>query len=54
MRSSTRKHSLLIQPNHPDLLSKLVPGYDFVGGDQVVQDGNGHGMHVSGIAAAVT
>jgi thermitase len=43
-----------IQLNHPDLASKLVQGYDFVDGDNVPDDGNGHGTHVAGIAAAVT
>lgn len=37
---------------HPDLASKLVPGYDFVNDDSVPQDDNGHGSHVAGIAAA--
>lgn len=43
-----------VQLNHPDLASKLLPGYDFVSGDTVPNDGNGHGTHVAGIAAAVT
>ena len=37
---------------HPDLSPKLVAGYDFVNGDAVPQDDNGHGTHVAGIAAA--
>ena len=37
---------------HPDLAPKLVAGYDFVNGDDVPQDDNGHGTHVAGIAAA--
>ena len=43
--------------SHPDLQANLVPGADFVpgGGDcPGAQDENGHGTHVSGIAAAVT
>lgn len=43
---------------HPDLRSKLVPGFDFVAGKKDCppgpQDENGHGTHVAGIAAAVT
>ena len=39
---------------HPDLSAKIVGGYDFVNGDAVAQDDNGHGTHVAGIAAAVT
>jgi len=38
--------------SHPDLAGKLVPGYDFVNGDTIPQDDNGHGTHVAGIAAA--
>jgi thermitase len=37
---------------HADLASKIVPGYDFVNGDAIPQDDNGHGTHVAGIAAA--
>ena len=37
---------------HPDLMPKLVAGYDFVNDDAVPQDDNGHGTHVAGIAAA--
>jgi subtilisin family serine protease len=44
--------------SHPDLLSKLVAGQDFVAGKTDCptgpQDENGHGTHVAGIAAAVT
>ena len=39
---------------HPDLQGKLVPGYDVVDGDDQPDDGNGHGTHVAGIAAAAT
>ncbi|MBV5323623.1 peptidase S8, partial [bacterium] len=38
--------------NHADLSAKIVPGYDFVNGDSIPQDDNGHGTHVAGIAAA--
>lgn len=40
--------------NHPDLSSKMKPGYDFVNGDSTAQDDNGHGTHVAGIAAAIS
>ena len=43
-----------VQLNHPDLASKLIPGYDFVNQDNSPDDGNGHGTHVAGIAASVT
>jgi subtilisin family serine protease len=39
---------------HLDLASKIVPGYDFVNNDAIAQDDNGHGTHVSGIAAAIS
>lgn len=40
--------------SHPELASKLLPGYDFVNGDAIPQDDNGHGTHVAGIAAAAS
>lgn len=40
--------------NHEDLASKIVAGHDFIDGDESPQDENGHGTHVSGIAAAIT
>jgi len=43
-----------IDEGHPDLASKIVAGYDFVGGDSNPHDLNGHGTHCAGIAAAVT
>ncbi|MFD2611492.1 S8 family peptidase [Paenibacillus gansuensis] len=43
-----------VQLNHPDLSGKLLPGYDFVSRDGLPEDGNGHGTHVAGIAAAAT
>jgi len=39
---------------HPDLASKIVPGFDFVDKDDQAIDGHGHGTHCAGIAAAVT
>ncbi len=45
-----------IDMSHPDLTSKIVDGYDFIGveGDNIPDDQHGHGTHVAGIAAAVT
>ena len=40
-----------VQLNHPELASKLLPGYDYVDYDNIPEDGNGHGTHVAGIAA---
>ncbi|MBW4437310.1 MAG: S8 family serine peptidase [Pleurocapsa minor GSE-CHR-MK-17-07R] len=37
---------------HPDLLSRVLPGYDFVGGDADPADEHGHGCAVSGVIAA--
>ena len=39
--------------DHPDLQPVLVPGRDYVDGDHVPEDANGHGTHVAGIAGAV-
>ena len=43
-----------IDEGHPDLVDKIVAGYDFVDGDSDPHDLNGHGTHVAGIAAATT
>jgi thermitase len=43
-----------IQNTHADLDAKGGGGYDFVSGDSTPQDGNGHGTHVAGSAAAET
>ncbi|MCJ7738881.1 MAG: S8 family serine peptidase, partial [Anaerolineae bacterium] len=43
-----------IDSAHPDLSSKIVAGYDCINEDTVPIDKNGHGTHVSGIAAAAT
>lgn len=39
---------------HPDLAAKLLPGYNTVDDSPIVEDGNGHGTHCAGIAAALT
>lgn len=43
-----------VQLDHPDLATKLVPGYDVIDGDDDPSDGHGHGTHVAGTAAAIT
>jgi thermitase len=37
---------------HPDLVDKIVPGYDMHNGDADPSDDEGHGTHVASIAAA--
>lgn len=37
---------------HPDLIGKVIKGYDFVNADADPMDDNGHGTHVAGIAGA--
>ncbi|MCX7793361.1 MAG: S8 family serine peptidase, partial [Thermodesulfovibrionales bacterium] len=37
---------------HPELIGKVIKGYDFVNGDPDPMDDHGHGTHVAGIAAA--
>jgi thermitase len=43
-----------VQRSHPDLDAKIVAGYDYVSNDTAPDDGNGHGTHVAGTAAAET
>ncbi|MEU8893148.1 S8 family serine peptidase [Streptomyces sp. NPDC048442] len=43
-----------VDRTHPDLKDRLVDGHDFVDNDDDPTDQNGHGTHVSGIAAAAT
>lgn len=43
-----------IDEAHPDLVGKILPGYDYIDNDSNPHDLNGHGTHVAGIAAAVT
>ncbi|WP_425430442.1 S8 family peptidase [Desmospora activa] len=43
-----------VQYNHPDLSGKVVRGYNYVERNWDPYDGNGHGTHVAGIAAAAT
>ena len=38
--------------DHPEFSGRIVAGYDFVDGDIIPDDGNGHGTHVAGTIAA--
>ncbi len=38
--------------SHPDLDDKIIGGWDFVNGDAIAEDENGHGTAVAGVAAA--
>jgi len=38
--------------NHPALSGRYVGGYDYINGDSNPNDDNGHGTHVTGIAAS--
>ncbi len=41
-----------IDPAHPDLVNRTLPGYDFVNATNVLTDDNGHGTAMAGIIAA--
>ncbi len=41
-----------VQPDHPDLAGRVLPGRDFVNDDANAADDNGHGTWVAGIIAA--
>ncbi|HMA35545.1 MAG TPA: S8 family peptidase, partial [Chloroflexia bacterium] len=41
-----------IATNHPEFAGRILPGHNFVSGNNDVYDDNGHGTHVSGIASA--
>jgi subtilisin family serine protease len=43
-----------VQADHPDLVGRLVTGWDAVEGDATPQDGAGHGTHVTGIVGAAS
>ncbi len=43
-----------IEMTHPDLATRVLPGYDFVDNDALPQDEAGHGTEVAGVAAATT
>lgn len=38
---------------HPDLAGRVIKGYDYVNGDSIPMDDNGHGTHVAGIITAI-
>ncbi len=41
-----------VDATHPDLAPNVLPGHDFVAGDDDPADENGHGTHVAGTIAA--
>jgi subtilisin family serine protease len=41
-----------VQADHPELVGRVLPGYDFVNNDSNPADDNGHGTAVAGIIAA--
>ena len=41
-----------VDASHPDLVPNLLPGHDYVQGDEDPADENGHGTHVAGTIAA--
>jgi len=41
-----------IQPDHPDLIDDIVPGYDFIDGDDNPSSTDSHGTKCAGAAAA--
>ncbi|MEM3518476.1 MAG: S8 family serine peptidase [Nitrososphaerales archaeon] len=43
-----------VDPNHPDLSSKLIQGYNFYDNNYNTSDVYGHGTKVAGVAAALT
>lgn len=43
-----------VDTTHPDLASKLVPGWNFIAGNSNVLDDNGHGTAVAGSVTAAT
>ncbi len=43
-----------VDPDHPDLVAKLITGYNFLGSNTDTHDVLGHGTAVAGTAAAMT
>ena len=41
-----------VDPQHPDLTSQLVPGWNTINNTDQIKDDHGHGTHCAGIAAA--
>ena len=42
-----------VDPTHPDLAAKLLPGYNFVSNNTDIHDTHGHGTATAGVAAAI-
>ena len=42
-----------VQSDHPDLIGRVIPGWNFYSNNSNSEDVHGHGTHVSGIAGAV-
>ncbi len=42
-----------VDKKHPDLIGRVLPGYDFVNEDSNPADDNGHGTHVAGTISAL-
>jgi thermitase len=42
-----------VQSSQPDLVGRVIPGYDFVNSDAVPNDDLGHGTKVSGVLAGL-
>jgi thermitase len=42
-----------VRSNHPDLVGKVLPGYNFISNNTNSEDDNGHGTLVAGAAAAI-
>jgi subtilisin family serine protease len=43
-----------VRASHPDLVGKVLPGYDFVANDNDANDENGHGTAVAGTVSPVS
>lgn len=41
-----------VSPTHPDLVGRVLPGFDFVNNDDDPRDDDGHGTFTAGVAAA--
>ncbi|MEX2457940.1 MAG: S8 family serine peptidase, partial [Actinomycetota bacterium] len=55
--TSTKTIAILdtgIDTNHPDLASRIKPGFNAITGGANVEDDNGHGTFVAGVAAGIS
>lgn len=41
-----------VNPEHPELVGRILDGYDFVNDDEQALDDHGHGTHIAGLIAA--